>query len=267
MKHSYGDIDVKLLNRLLNEAYEMGLRRVGLYTIGEMFLCKEVSTHIANAKQIGYEYIYSDTNGMFADRENLEKVINAGLDSIKFSINAGTRETYRMIHGHDSFYDVLKNLKICSELKGKLNEELKIMVSYIVTKQNENEIEILNDLVRPYITEDMMVHPMSPSPFCRYGNNVTHLLPMSMARYKISSPCEMVLNRIHVTYDGYLTACCQDFNQDLLLADLKKTSLKEAWSSPNAVSFRKAHLNNDLVGTLCYNCVHETFKEYFPLSI
>jgi molybdenum cofactor biosynthesis enzyme MoaA len=116
MKNKFGEIDIEFLKRVLQEAYDMGLRRVGLYSTGEMFLCKEVASHIRNAKQIGYEYIYSDTNGLLATKENLKKVIDAGIHSIKFSINAGTRETYRLIHGHDAFDQVLENLKICYKL-------------------------------------------------------------------------------------------------------------------------------------------------------
>jgi molybdenum cofactor biosynthesis enzyme MoaA len=143
MKNKFGEIDVDFLKRILQEAYGMGLRRVGLYTIGEMFLCKKLVTHIENAKQIGYEYIYSDTNGLLATRENLMGVIMAGLNSIKFSINAGTRETYKLVHGHDTFDKVIENLKICYKLKQEVNQKLRIMVSYVVTKQNENEIDKL----------------------------------------------------------------------------------------------------------------------------
>jgi MoaA/NifB/PqqE/SkfB family radical SAM enzyme len=107
MNHHFGDIDPEFLKRILREAYDMGVRRVGLYTIGEMFLCKDIVTHIKNAKETGYEYIYADTNGALADKNNLEAVITAGLDSIKFSINAGKAETYKIIHGHDKFENLL----------------------------------------------------------------------------------------------------------------------------------------------------------------
>ena len=47
-----GEIAPELLKRILQEAYAMGIRRVGVYTTGEMFLCKEIETHIRNAKEI-----------------------------------------------------------------------------------------------------------------------------------------------------------------------------------------------------------------------
>jgi MoaA/NifB/PqqE/SkfB family radical SAM enzyme len=267
MKSPFGDIDACLLNRLLQEAYEMGVRRVGLYTIGEMFLCKEVATHIINAKRIGYEYIYSDTNGILANEKNLTSVIEAGLDSIKFSINAGTSETYKALHGNDSFDEVMENLKTCHKLKQQLNHKLRIMVSYVVTKQNESEIELLKEKISPYVTDELMVSPVFLSPSRSYNVNGQSLIPTTMECGKIPKPCTMIFNRIHITYDGCLTACCQDFNYELLLGDLKKISLKEAWNSPNAMLLRKAHINGDLEGILCNNCFNDVFQNYTPLKL
>jgi MoaA/NifB/PqqE/SkfB family radical SAM enzyme len=267
VKTKFGEIDAGFLKRILQEAYDMGLRRVGLYTIGEMFLCKELVTHIKNAKQIGYEYIYSDTNGLLATQENLKKVIEAGMHSIKFSINAGTRETYKLIHGHDAFDKVIENLKICYKLKQELNQKLRILVSYVVTKQNENEIEQLKEIVEPYITDNIMVNAISLVPLQRYNHNATHLIPETMEHSRMEVPCTMVFNRIHITYNGYLTACCQDFNYDLLLADLKKTSLKDAWYGENAMALREAHVKHKLEGILCNNCYQKHFQKYDALKI
>jgi hypothetical protein len=264
MNQRFGDIDHIFLKKVLIEAYDMGIRRVGLYTIGEMFLCKDIVTHIKNAKEIGYEYIYADTNGALADRKNLEAVITAGLDSIKFSINAGKKETYKKIHGQDKFETVLENLHTCYELKGNLNKKLKIMVSFVVTKENEDEINLLHDMVAPYINE-FMVHPIS----VRYNSeyDIRNALEPKMGKHIQKIPCFMVFTRLHITYNGNLTACCQDFNYDLLLADLKEVSLKEAWISKNAIELRQAHLNGNVEGYLCNNCIKEKYQKYKSINL
>jgi hypothetical protein len=263
MNHHFGDIDHVFLKRILHEAYGMGVRQVGLYTIGEMFLCKDIITHIKNAKEAGFEYIYADTNGALADRKNLEAVITAGLDSIKFSINAGKKETYKKIHGQDKFETVIENLRICYELKQQLNQKMKIFVSFVVTKENEDEIELLREMVEPYINE-YMVHKMLVR---HYGeNDKRNALEPRMGKSKQEIPCFMVFTRLHITFEGYLTACCQDFNYGLLLADLKTTSLKEAWVSKNAVKLRQAHLDRNVEGFLCDNCVKPEYQKYTSLK-
>lgn len=112
-----------------------------------------------------------------------------------------------------------------------------------------------------------MVHAVVPAHGWRYNINMNHLIPNSMDYTKVSIPCSMVLNRIHITFDGFLTACCQDFNYDLILADLKNTSLREAWYGKNAIALREAHLNKSLDGLLCNNCIQDNYKEYKPLKI
>jgi hypothetical protein len=77
----------------------------------------------------------------------------------------------------------------------------------------------------------------------------------------------MVFTRLHITFDGYLTGCCQDFNYDLLLADLKKTPLKEAWESRNALELRKAHIRKAVEGILCNNCIQEKYQRYTALKL
>ena len=268
MNNKKGEINPILLKRVLQEAYDMGVRRVGLYTTGEMFLCKHVEKHIQNAKKIGYEYIYADTNGALATKEKMRAVLTAGLDSIKFSINAGSRETYKYIHGKDDFNVAIANLKDCYSLKEELNSSFKLMISFIITSVTEGEIEEFQRLVTPYCDE-VRFHPVR-SFFQQSDDNISFLAPHGNFSQNAHTNCErelcsMVFNRIHMTYNGFLTACCVDFNHDLIVGDLNETSLKEAWHSKTALDLRKRHLENDLAGTMCYGCMREKYHPYQPL--
>ena len=78
--------------------------------------------------------------------------------------------------------------------------------------------------------------------------------------------CSMVFDRIHITHNGFLTACCQDFNDDLLIADLKKVSLYDAWNGEKFKRFREMHLTKKLEGTLCHGCLNGIYQPYEPLA-
>ena len=263
MHMKQGEIYPNLMKRILQEAYDMGVRRVGLYTTGEMFLCKEIETHIRNAKEIGFSYIYSDTNGALATKENMQKVLLAGIDSIKFSINAGTRETYQYIHGRDDFDKVFQNLVDCHSLKKELGLNFKLIVSYVITSKNEDEMNDFRERIMPYIDE--FIPQSARTILLQEPTDLRELSPRKHEEVQPQIPCPMVFNRIHVTYDGFLSACCIDFNHDLLLADLKTMSLADAWNSKNAVWLRKKHLSKDLIGTMCYNCTVNEYNPYSPL--
>lgn len=264
MNSYFGDIDPDFLKDIFKQAYAMGINRVGLYTTGEMFLCKELLTHIRNAKEIGFDYIYSDTNGALANKDNLKDVIEAGLNSIKFSINAGKSETYKKIHGPNTFETVIDNLRACYELKQKLNPNFKLMVSYVITKENENEVKLLKDIVDPYV--DSFVSHFIFVPHDCENDPRLKLIPINKKKTH-PIPCPMVFNRVHVTFDGYLTACCHDFNRNLLLSDLKITSLENAWEGLNAKRLRENHLDHNLDGTICANCYSDVYCHYNSLKV
>lgn len=59
--------------------------------------------------------------------------------------------------------------------------------------------------------------------------------------------------------------CCADFQNYLVIADLKKESLAEAWNNEYAQMLRKRHLEHNLEGTLCYNCLKNCVSALKPL--
>ena len=99
MRRKAGKIDTLFLYDILRQAYELGTREVGFYATGEPFLVPELPDYVRKAKETGYEYVYLTSNGALATPEKIRAVIDAGLDSIKFSINAPNRELYKFIHG------------------------------------------------------------------------------------------------------------------------------------------------------------------------
>lgn len=69
-------------------------------------------------------------------------------------------------------------------------------------------------------------------------------------------PCFYPFKSVNVTYEGYLTACCSDFENMLVYGDLSQESMKDAWQNNYITMLRNKHLNNNLKGTLCDNCIY-----------
>ena len=87
--------------------------------------------------------------------------------------------------------------------------------------------------------------------------------------YKLmKTPCSMLFNRLHVTWEGYLNACCVDFNNYLAVADLNKVSLLDAWNSDRMLTLRRMHLNDKIPDNImCYNCVHNENHTIAPIGL
>ena len=80
------------------------------------------------------------------------------------------------------------------------------------------------------------------------------------------SPCNMLWDRYHLTAEGYLTACCVDYNLNLVFGDIKSNNLGEIWNNEIIKNLRNKHLNGNLDNTICKQCVKNKKYSYSPLS-
>lgn len=153
MTRKVGMMDMDLYKRIAQQAYDGGTREIGFYMTGEPLMNNRLKEYVSYAKTLGFEYIYMTTNGVYADPGMMRELITAGLNSIKFSINAGTAETYEKIHGRDDFERVLSNLKCLSEYIKAENLDVGLFVTCIACRQNESEIEPLRNRVKDYVND------------------------------------------------------------------------------------------------------------------
>lgn len=257
MQRNKSSIDSTLVKRVLKEAYQLGTREVGFYTTGEPLLNKDLEIFITWAKELGYNYTYITTNGILLDEKRIKKLIDSGLDSIKISINAINKKEYEFIHGVDKFDTVLINLKKLHKYKIENKLNLKIYVSYIATRFTDHSISEIKEVFNNYCDEVAIVNVRNQSGMMP---EIPELLSCQNKEEKIQAerniPCHYVFNTIIVTKEGYLSACCTDFENYLAYADLNKTSLKEAWTNEIITSLREKHLTNKIENTLCYNCIY-----------
>jgi pyruvate-formate lyase-activating enzyme len=245
-------IDRALLERLLAEARAQGVEELGFYTTGDPFVHRDLADFTRRAKDLGYRYVYISTNGALATPERARKVIDAGMDSIKFSINAGSRESYRLVHGADEFDLVLANLRFISEYRKTLDRPLALFVTCVVTNPIRHELEGFRRLVEPMVDEVS---------FNECGIQSGQMTAAQALLSAGATPprsengvCPLPFNRLHVTCEGYLTLCCVDYQNYLTVGDLASASLAEVWHSPVAREARRRHIQGTLEGTLCGNC-------------
>lgn len=264
MTRKKGFMEETFLLQILQEAYDLGMREVGFYATGEPLVVKDLDRYIYKAKKIGYEYVYLTTNGALASREKVEKIIDAGLDSIKFSINAGTKTSYKLVHGKDDFDTVLQNLKYVDLYRKKENTKMKLYASCIVNKINQTEKEILSDLIGNIVDELIFINVMNMGGMM-YEINEVLTVENNENDVKSSCPCPLLFNSINITYEGYLTACCTDFQNYLVVANLNEMDLKTAWNSQAFKNLRKMHIEKNVEGTLCYNCIYNKNKNIEPV--
>ena len=254
-----GDIDKNFLYRVLWEAKSIGVKEIGMFLLGESFLVKELPEYIKYAKEeVGIEYVFITTNGSLCTSERMESVIESGLDSIKFSINAGTKERYKKMHGVNCFEKVFSNIKWLSNFLKKNNiTSLRTCVSSIFIPEYKEELEELEKMIIPYVDEFYFL-PLYNQAGHIGGKEYTKIVgnPGRLENMVRPVPCWALFNAAKITWDGWLTACCFDHDEKFEIEDLNKVSLIEAWHHPKFVEMRKEHLNNNFnKSSLCAKCL------------
>jgi MoaA/NifB/PqqE/SkfB family radical SAM enzyme len=269
-------MDPATVLRILEDAYANGLRQVSFYSTGEPLLNKSIPDYIRQAKRLGFAYVFLSTNGGRAVKDRLEAVLDAGLDSLKFSVNAGNRETYALVHGEDDFETVIEHIRFVDRYRRTVRP-IKLFVSFVETAISAPSFEQLRARLGG------MVDEIARYPFVVIGTPLKKRIEtngserpyvgyehvdrgLDLNKWRTSLPCYQLWSYLNVTVEGYLSACCSDFNDDLIVGNLNKMSLLDAWHSPEFKELRQRHLNRRVAGTLCASCVAQKLLPYEPIN-
>ena len=255
MTRPKGILDLDLYKKIIEDAYRAGSRELGLYAGAEPFSVKALDRYVGHAKKVGYEYVYITTNGSLATPERLEKVISAGLDSIKFSVNAGDRATYITVHGQDHFDKVVANIDYTLRMRDERNSSFKIFISFVESLENADSFSALSERYSDRV--DGIYHVKAA--------NVSGQNP-DLPPLEFDGPCALPFNRISVTREGYLRVCCNDYQNFLAVEDLSDKSIEEIWQGERMMEIRQRHLEGNLAGTLCHNCMTGDNVVAYPVN-
>ncbi len=261
MMRKVGKIDKSLAFNILQQAYDLGTREVGFYATGEPFLVPELPEYIAEAKRIGYSYVYLTSNGSLATPEKIQAVIDAGLDSIKFSINAPERELYKFIHGKDDFDTVVEHLKYLADYRKQTGKDYKIYVTGILTKFTEKMQDKYHELFDEYVDQVVFKYVYNQG---GYMPEIDPLLRCECDKEE-RRRCNLPFDAISVTCEGYLSIENADYENMLIVADLNTTSLHDGWYGDVMKEMRRKFMEDDLGGTLCDGCVHHECRPAKPI--
>ena len=233
---------------------------MGFYATGEPFLVPELPEYIKKAKEIGYSYVYLTSNGSLATPEKIRSVIDAGLDSIKFSINAPERELYKFIHGRDDFDKVMEHLRYLYDYRKQIHGEFKIYVTGILTKYTENMQDKYHEIFDGLCDQVVFKFVYNQGGYMPEINDYLRCECDTAPRRR----CNLPFDAISVTHEGYLSVENADYENMLIVADLNKVSLKDGWYGEKMKEIRRKFIEDDLGGTLCDGCVHRTLKPAKP---
>ncbi len=259
------DIDPAFYRRVLREMRELGVEEIGLFYLGESFLCRWLPEAIRYAKEdCGYPYVFLTTNGRLATPERVRDCMVAGLDSLKFSFNfSGPEQFHEVTRVREGDYaKVEANLRAAREVRDGVEAATghrcglyASSIRYDDAQQARMEEAVAR--IAPFVDEHYWL-PLYGQAGLTAGAHGT--VPTSGNQGRIGAlrkplPCWSLFTEGHITYDGRLSACCFDHDGRFDMGDLTKEPFMQAWQGARFQALRRANLAEDVKGTVCEQCI------------
>lgn len=258
---SDGPMDRALWSRLIREMRDAGVQELGVFFIGESFTCKWLPQAIAEAKEIGFPYVFLTTNGSAATPQRVQACMAAGLDSLKFSLNFySATQLAEVARVNERFWRrSIEHLKQAHKVREEGGYKCGLYASSIAFDGAQGQaMRAVVEEVRPFVDE----HYWLPLFGMNGASEAAGLKPSQgnpgrLANMRAPLPCWSVFTEGHIDKDGRLIACCFGDGGDdgLIMADLKEVGFMEGWNSPKFQALRAAHMTKDVRGTACESCI------------
>ena len=231
------DIDESFYRRIVAELRDAGVEELGVFYLGESFLCPWLSEAIRYAKQdCGFPYVFLTTNGRLATPDRVAACMAAGLDSLKFSFNNADPEQFQavtQVRGKD-FFSIIENIKSARRIRDENGFHCGLYASSIQYDGEQfRKMEAAVNEIRPYVDEHYWL-PLYGQAGLMLGTGGTVPVagnPGRLGALRAPIPCWSIFTEGHITFDGRLSACCFDHDGRFTMGDLMNQTFVEAWAS------------------------------------
>lgn len=256
-----GRMDWDLYTRTVKELKDYGVKELAPFFFGESFLDPRLPDAIRYAKDIGFEYVFLTTNGSLATPDKVEACFDAGLDSLKFSLNYADEEQFSDITKvHPKWFRrVVENIKAARAIRDAGDYSCRLYASYIdyTDAQKEKMASVLAE-VGPCLDESYAL-PL----YSQAGNITRNGWTFSGGNQGRADnpvppiPCWALFKEAHINFDGTVCACCFSVSDAFVMGDLNESTFAEIWNGEKFRSLRQSHLNYDIKGTPCEGCIKQ----------
>lgn len=245
-----------LMNR---ETFEIILSQISdkprsllLCLIGEPLLNPHIVEFVASSKLKGHE-VSLITNGSLMNPELAEKLIRSNLDRAVFSIDGYSKATYEEIRVNANFETVMENLRNFIKINRKSGGKTRVEINYVVSDKNIKE-------ANPFFAEwGPLVEKINFIPVNDWGGKITLPKEFKCEAENVDQsrldrmPCLYLWTVLHISAEGNIMLCVNDFKQIISLPNVKEKRLLEIFKE-DLGKHRKAHASNDCDYEPCKSC-------------
>ena len=253
-------MDNNIFDKVLDEikGYKTPLRFIRW---GEPTLHPKMISWIRTARANGV-ICHINTNGYKIDDEMIAAFIDIPLDSIKFSFQGVDAKSYREMRNKDFFEGLLS---VVMKLYEKRNNQPYpfIHISTTITYETGDQVEMFKNLTsrftdRVSVGRTILEHmDVNTGKLSDEERERLRCLKDQESVIKDYVECPEVFDKLSINWDGTVSACCKDYDNFMVIGDIRENSIKEIWRSEKMNEYRHMlaemrHSELDLCKT-CYD--------------
>ena len=231
MHRRQGVMSVALYRKIVDECAALGITHVRMHNYGEAFLDRHLVEKVRYAKQKGIREVGMISNGSLITDKVARGMVEAGLDAINISVDAGGKEVFDSTRIGLNYDKVVANIERLVRIRGELGKRRpKLILSFV--RQNNSADE--QAFIEHWRTVADKIH------ITELHNWAGTLNRESDVNY----PCYRPWLTFTVLWDGRVSLCCADFDGHTILGDLNTSSIQEIWNNEAYRGVRKEHLES-----------------------
>ncbi|MBL7069139.1 MAG: radical SAM protein [Candidatus Omnitrophica bacterium] len=228
------DMDINMFKKIVENAYPRTM--VYLSISGESILHPGFFDAVKYLRKKRMRFSHT-SNGTLLTKDILKSMLDSGLSSLSISIDAFKEETYKKIVPNGDFYKTIRNIEKCARLMSSYNKPLNLLY-LLMPNLNEEEFGMFRKRWMPKVAGIVTMLWSDPATEKQYKSYELHLPD---ERFACIQPYQMQV----ISTDGLVSACCRDYNSEMMLGDLKLSRLPEIWNGGNLKKFRNSMLLDD----------------------
>ncbi len=256
-----GMLDSETFEKILQQASPFAFY-LNLYFQGEPFLNKDLGSFIGQAKQAKF-YVAISTNAHYLSADNINAVIDSGLDKIIVSLDGTDAETYQQYRKGGDFDKVIEGIKALVAAKKQMRRNHPfIELQFLLHKKNQVQLKQIKAFKKTLGVDKVAIKSMQLIHF----EQAAEWLPDEQSRYKVSTDgnvsikkelynfCFRMWNSCVITWNGDVVPCCFDKNADHAFGNIHNQSLNDIWESQAYNDFRTKVFTQRKDIEICRNC-------------
>lgn len=245
MERGKGFMDEKIFQTLVDQSQEIGVKGLRFIRWGEHYLHPKIFEFIDYAKKRNL-LVHVTTNGKLMNQERAEQTIKSGLDHLIFSFQGVNKKSYEEMRGKGNYNIFEKNVKSFMKLRNTLSKDKPfVQITTSTTNESPEEVEEFKKYWGGIV--DLVTHTGTTSLYRVEDQDRIKKSGVlnKEKRWDRDKVCYEVFKKLAINWNGDFTACANDFDNNLLLGNIKDYSINDIWTSEKLKEIRKTLKKND----------------------